>query len=176
MKTTTYWEISNVIGQMRNILEDVTSCAGDDLRVGVGRRSHRRGAWWRSGRFGTQLVMKETVLFDEGGGGIRNRIHSKVVIGVEEDEEKNGHIYSKRSWPEGSDTKVEFDFMWDINDRLKRKREKVKKELSCDVETGGWRWKWNEVWFWSCRLWSTAFLRVRVEHSDAVLWWTLRLF
>jgi len=41
--------------------------------------------------------MKETVLFDEGGGGIRNRIHSKVVIGVEEDEEKNGHIYSKRS-------------------------------------------------------------------------------
>jgi len=46
--------------------------------------------------------MKETVLFDGvlvviWKIGIRIRIHSKVVTGVEEDEEQSVHIYSKRS-------------------------------------------------------------------------------
>lgn len=44
--------------------------------------------------------MKETVLLGGGvfvGNRIRTKIHSKGVIGVEEDEEQSGHIYSKRS-------------------------------------------------------------------------------
>jgi len=102
MKTTTYWEIGNVIGEMRNVFEDVTGCAGDDLRIGVHRRSHGKTRSRAGGRLGTQLGMKETVDFGCGSVVVgtwrrRIRIHSKVSIEVEEEEEKSGHIYSKRS-------------------------------------------------------------------------------